>query len=88
MKILDRIGLVVFSTLILLGGLAVVLTIAGWLDLNLVIEGIEYIVTEDVISKVIFGISIALILIGKKIIKVIIKKYSFFILLTTSLIFI
>jgi len=66
MRVLDKIGLVVFSTLVLLGGLAVVLTIAGWLDLNLVIEGIEYIVTEDVISKVIFGISIALILLALK----------------------
>jgi len=66
MKVLDKIGLVLFSSLVLLGGLVVVLTIAGWLDLNLVIDSIEYIVTEDVLSKVIFCISILLILLAVK----------------------
>lgn len=66
MKVLDKIGLIIFSTIVLLGGLAIVLTISGWLDLNLVINGLEYIVTEDIVSKIIFGISIVLILLALK----------------------
>lgn len=66
MKVLDKIGLIIFSIIVLLGGLSIVLTISGWLDLNLVINGLEYIVTEDIISKVVFGISIVLILLALK----------------------
>lgn len=66
MKVLDKIGLVLFSTLILLGSLVAVIAIAGWLDLNLIIEAVEYGITDDVVSKVIFGISIVLILLAVK----------------------
>ena len=41
MKILDKIGLVLFSSIILLVSLALILTIAGWLDLDLVIDSVE-----------------------------------------------
>ena len=38
MKILDKIGLVLFSSIMLLVSLALIFTIAGWLDLDLVID--------------------------------------------------
>lgn len=66
MKVLDKIGLVLFSTMILLGGLVLILTIAEWLDLNLVIDAIEYITTGEIASKVTFGVSILLILLAVK----------------------
>lgn len=66
MKLLDKIGLVIFATLILLGGLVVVMGVAGWLDLNLIIEAVEYAITGKVISKIIFGISALLILLAVK----------------------
>lgn len=66
MKILDKIGLVVFSTLILLGSLIVIFAIVGWLDLNLVIDVVEYGITDDIAQKVIFGISVVLILLAVK----------------------
>ena len=66
MKIFNKIGLVLFSTLILLEGLALVLCIAGWLDLDLINNGIEYITTDNVFSKVTLGISIVLVLLAVK----------------------
>ena len=46
MKILDKIGLVLFSSIILLVSLALILTIAGRLDIDLVIYILEYITTD------------------------------------------
>lgn len=66
MKVLDKIGLAVFSSIILIGSLAVIFAIAGWLDLNLVIDAVEYGITDDIAQKVIFGISAVLILLAVK----------------------
>lgn len=66
MKILDKIGLVLFSTIILLISFALILTISGWLDLDLVIDSIEYITTESIASKITFGIAVLLILLAVK----------------------
>ena len=66
MKVLDKIGWVLFSTLVLIGGLVVILAIAGWLDLNLLIEAIEFGITDNIAQKVIFGITIVLILLALK----------------------
>ena len=66
MKILDKIGLVLFSSIILLVSLALILTIAGWLDLDLVIDSVEYITTDNIGAKVTFGISLVLILLAIK----------------------
>ena len=52
MKILDKIGLVVFSSIVLLLSLALILTIAEWLDLKLVLNAVEYIVTNKVAARV------------------------------------
>ena len=66
MKVLDKIGLVLFSTIILLINFALILTISGWLDLDLVIDSIEYITTESIASKITFGIAVLLILLAVK----------------------
>ena len=66
MKILDKIGLIVFSSIVLLSGLAIILGIAGWLDLDLIIDAVELIITGEVASKITFGVSIVLILLAVK----------------------
>ena len=60
MKILDKIGLVVFSSIVLLLSLALILTIAEWLDLKLVLNAVEYIVTNKVAARVTFVVLILL----------------------------
>lgn len=66
MKILDKIGLVLFSTIILLGGLAVILGIAGWLELSLILKAVIFIITDALASKITFGIMIVLVLLAVK----------------------
>lgn len=66
MKILDKIGLVLFSCIILLGSLIALFAIAGWLDLNLITDAVEYALTDNVAQKVVLGISIAFILLAAK----------------------
>lgn len=66
MKILDKIGLVVFSTIILLVGVVAILTIIGWMELELIIGAIEFVITEEIASKITLGVSIVLILLAIK----------------------
>ncbi len=66
MKILDKIGLVVFSSIVLLLSLALILTIAEWLDLKLVLNAVEHIVTNKVAARVTFGVCVVLILLAIK----------------------
>lgn len=66
MKILDKIGLVLFSILILVGSLIVVMAIGEWLEVNLIVDVIEYAITDAIVSKIIFGISVLLILLAVK----------------------
>ncbi len=66
MKILDKIGLVLFSSLILLGGLAVLFAISGWLELGIVLDAIEFIITGEVAARVTFVITVLLILLAIK----------------------
>lgn len=66
MKILNKIGLVLFSTLILLEGVVIILTVAGWLDLQLVKDSIEYITTDEIVSKIALGVAIVFILLAVK----------------------
>lgn len=66
MKIFDKIGLVLFSSIILIGSLVVTLAIAGWLDLNLVLDSVEYGITGNIASMIIFGISVVLIILAIK----------------------
>ena len=66
MKILDKIGLVLFSSIMLLVSLALIFTIAGWLDLDLVIDSVEYITTDSIGAKITFGVAIVFILLAIK----------------------
>ena len=66
MKVLDKIGLVLFSSLILLGGLAVLFAISGWLELGIVLDAIEFIITGEVAARVTFVITVLLILLAIK----------------------
>lgn len=66
MKVLDKIGLVLFSSIMLLVSVAVLLTIVGWLDLNVVTAGIEYMVTDTVGAKISIGLAVVFILLAIK----------------------
>lgn len=66
MKILDRIGLVLFSIIILVISLSLCIIISGWLDLDIVIEMLEFLTTNEIPAKVTVGISILLILLALK----------------------
>ena len=66
MKILDKIGLVLFSSIMLLVSLALIFTIAGWLDLDLVIDSVEYITTDNIGAKITFGVAVVFILLAIK----------------------
>ena len=64
MKIINRIALVLFSIVILLEGLAICFCIAGWLDLDLVKNAIEFAMTDNIVAKVTLSISTLLVLIA------------------------
>ena len=66
MKVLDKIGLVLFSCLVLITSFVLLLTIAGWLDLNLLTDGVEFIVTDNIGAKITAGVSIVFILLAVK----------------------
>ncbi len=66
MKVLDKIGLVLFSTIILLVSIVTLITAAGWLEVNLVTEGIEYMLEDSVGVKISIGLSIIFILLAVK----------------------
>ncbi len=66
MKVLDKIGLVLFSTIILLVSLALILAITGWLELNLIIDAIELIVTGEIAAKITFVVSVIFVLLAVK----------------------
>ena len=64
MKIFDRIITVLFSLIILLVGLCI--TIIELIDISVVTETIEYIITDETSAKVTFGVSIVAILLAIK----------------------
>jgi len=66
MKILDKIGLVLFSIIVLVISLTLCIIISGWLDLQIIIDGLEYLVTTEVPAKVTAGIALALIILALK----------------------
>lgn len=66
MKILDKIGLVIFSSIILLMSLAIILTIAGWIELDIIIDTIEIALTGGIERKIIIGLAIVFILLAIK----------------------
>ena len=58
MKFLDKVGLVAFATLILLEGLALILAISGWLELELIVQAVENIITGELASRITLVVSI------------------------------
>ena len=66
MKIIDKFNLVLFSIIILVISLIICILGFGWLEFDLVIDGITYVVTHDVGSKVLIGICIVLIMLAIK----------------------
>ena len=66
MKILDKIGLVLFSIIILVISLLLCIVISGWLDLEFVVDGLEYIVTNEIAGKVTVAILFVFILLALK----------------------
>lgn len=66
MKILDKIGLVLFSILILIASIIMCLIIFGWLDINLITDIVKQALADQVISNILLGLSIVFILLAIK----------------------
>ena len=66
MKILDRIGLALFSSLMLIISIIVCLMIFGWLSVDLVHELVVMAINDSVSSNIMLGLSIAFILLALK----------------------
>ena len=66
MKFLDKFNLVFFSVLILVLSILNCILIFGWLDLNFTANISNILLTGDISSKVVLGISIVLILLAIK----------------------
>ena len=65
-KLLDKIGLVLFSTLILIISILLCLMIFGWLDLDWVHSIVAQAISDQVTSNVLLGLSIIFILLAIK----------------------
>ena len=66
MKILDRIGLALFSSLMLIISIIVCLMIFGWLNVDLVHQFVVMAINDSVSSNIMLGLSIAFILLAIK----------------------
>lgn len=66
MKILDRIGLALFSSLMLIISIIVCLMIFGWLSTDLVHQFVVMTINDSVSSNIMLGLSIAFILLAIK----------------------
>ena len=66
MKVLDKIGLVLFSTLILILSVLLCLMMFGWLDINLLTDIVKQALTDQITSNVLLGLSIVFILLAIK----------------------
>ena len=66
MKILDRIGLALFSSLILIISITVCLMIFGWLNVDLVYQLVVMTINNNVSSNIVLGLSIIFILLAIK----------------------
>lgn len=66
MKIIDKFNLVLFSIIILIISLTICILAFGWLDFNLAISGMHFIVTDNIANKVLLGIALVLILLTIK----------------------
>lgn len=66
MKILDRIGLALFSSLMLIISIIVCLMIFGWLSVDLVHQFVVMAINDSVSSNIMLGLSIVFILLAIK----------------------
>ena len=66
MKILDRIGLALFSTLILILSVIVCLMVFGWLDIDFVSQVMARAVEDQISSNILLGLSVIFILLAIK----------------------
>lgn len=66
MKILDRIGLALFSTLILILSVILCLVIFGWINVNLIEDILEVAIQNQVTSNILLALSIIFILLAIK----------------------
>ena len=66
MKFLDKFNLALFSIIILVISLIICLLSFGWLDLNLAIGGIEFLVKDSITNNIALGVAIVLILLAVK----------------------
>lgn len=66
MKIIDKFNLVLFSIIILAISLIICILGFGWLEFDSVVKAVNYAITDDIGSKVIIGVSIALIMLAIK----------------------
>lgn len=66
MKILDRIGLALFSSIMLIISIIVCLMIFGWLSTDLVHQFVVMALNDNVSSNIMLGLSIAFILLAIK----------------------
>lgn len=66
MKILERLALIVYSTIMLITAIIVALLVVGWLDINLVGQIVRHTITGDTTGKVLLGVSVVFILLSIK----------------------
>ncbi len=66
MKILDKVGLALFSTLILLISVITCLMIFGWLDVDWVFGIVDATIHHQVASNILLGLSVVFILLAVK----------------------
>lgn len=66
MKIIDKFNLVLFSTIILILSLIICILAFGWLDFDLAIDGVRFVVTDNIGSKVLVGTAIVLVMLSIK----------------------
>ena len=66
MKILDRIGLILFSAIILVLAILVSVMYFGWIEFPYMLNGIQSIIEGEISGNVAFGISVILILLSIK----------------------
>ena len=66
MKFLDKFNLVAFSTIILVVSLMVCLLSFGWLELELALKGVKFLITNTIANNIALGVSILLILLAIK----------------------
>jgi len=66
MKILDKIGLIIFSNLVLIISIIVCLLIFGWLDINTVHIFISAALNDSLTSNIMLGLSIIFIVLAIK----------------------